>query len=271
MNRSLVIILASLLLLGGLMASMLDFHSTRAESSEGKSLRLYCAASNRAVIERICSSYEAESGVKVAIEYGASQTLLTSIEVSGRGDLFLPADDSYLRLAADKGLITEQVPVARMRLTLCVPQGNPREIDSFDDLLQPHVRVVQAQPDAAAVGKLTRDVLSASRHWDSLNAHTAAYRSTVTEVASDVKLGAADVGIVYDAVLHSYPSLEAVHVPELEAGVSLVAIGVLRTSQQPAAALNFARYLAARDRGQKTYAEFGFEPVNGEVRREVSH
>jgi molybdate transport system substrate-binding protein len=75
----------------------------RAAGGSGeRPIMLYCAASNRAVMESILSDYEAETGRSVEIQYGASQSLLTSMEVSGTGDLFLPADDSYMDIARDK-------------------------------------------------------------------------------------------------------------------------------------------------------------------------
>jgi ABC-type molybdate transport system substrate-binding protein len=124
------------------------------------------------------------------------------------------------------------------------------------------VRLVQASPDAAAIGKITRATLQTAGQWESLDKATTAYRSTVNDVANDLTVGAADAGIVYDAVLHAYPKLEAVRIPELESAVSPVAIGVIATSQQPAAALHFARYVAAGDRGLRHYAEHGFLQVS---------
>ena len=120
------------------------------------------------------------------------------------------------------------------------------------------MQFVQASVEASAIGKLTRDVLSASQRWDALDRATDAYRTTVTDVANDVLVGSADAGIVYDAVLHAYPDLEFLKVPELANAHSRVMVGVVSDSKQPSAALHFARYLAASDRGGKRYEEFGF-------------
>jgi molybdate transport system substrate-binding protein len=98
---------------------------------------------------------------------------------------------------------------------------------------------------------------------------TTAYRTTVNDVANDLVVGAADAGIVYDAVLHTYPQLEAIHISELEPAVSNVAIGVIASSRQPSAALHFARYVAATDRGQKHYLQQGFQVATGDTWAEV--
>ena len=276
MNRTTLIMLASLL---GLAAMVVMLFQTdrpqRREDGNGEPsaitepLVLFCAASNRAVMEAIRADYETEFGRSVQIQYGPSQALLSSIEVSGSGDLFLPADDSFLKIAAEKKLIAEQIPIARMRAVIAVRKGNPKAIATLADLLKSDVRLVQASPDAAAIGKVTRETLRSAGLWESLDKATIAYRTTVTDVANDLIVGAADAGIVYDAVLHSYPDLEAIRVPELESAVSQVSIAVIAASKQPMEALHFARYLADKDKGLKQYAEHGFQVADGDEWRDV--
>jgi molybdate transport system substrate-binding protein len=228
-------------------------------------LVIYCAASNKSVLETILADYEREFGVRHQIEFGASQTLLASLEIAGEGDLYLPADESYLDLARERKLVAEQYPLATMQPVIAVAKGNPKQIKQFTDLLRTDVTIAQANPDAAAIGKLTRDALTAIGQWEKLHAKTTVYKTNVNEVANDVKIGAVDAGIVYDAVLHDYPSLEAVSLPELAGVKARVAIALLNASQQPRPAKHLARYIAARDKGLVRYREFGFEPVEGEA------
>lgn len=225
---------------------------------------VYCAASNKGVFEAIRADFEQAYHRPLQIQYGASQTLLAAIEVAGAGDLYLPADDSYLILARERQLITDEYPLATMQAVVAVAKGNPKRIHSLADLLRDEVRVSQASPEATAIGKLTRDVLAASKQWDNLHAKTTVYKTTVNEVANDVKVGAVDAGIVFDAVLHDYPSLEAIPIPELASVKAHVAVGVLKASRQPRQALHLARYLAAQDKGLVRYREFGFQPVEGD-------
>lgn len=239
------------------------------EGGAEASVMLYCAASNRAVMEAVRADYEAETGRHLEIQYGPSQTLLSSIEVSGTGDLFLPADDSYLKMAREKRLVREMLPLARMQGVVAVKKGNPKAIHSFSDLLRQDVRLVQASPDTAAIGRKTREVLQPQKLWNKLQQSTAGYRTTVNEVATDVVVGAVDAAIVYDAVLHTYEQLEFVELPELGAANSEVAIGVLAGSRQPQKALHFARYLAATDRGLRRYQEYGFRTGQGDLWADV--
>ncbi|MEY3172203.1 MAG: hypothetical protein RLZZ436_116 [Planctomycetota bacterium] len=234
-----------------------------------RELLVFCAASNRSVVEAIRQRYEAETGRKVQLQYGPSQTLLSQLELTAAADLFLPADDSYLEIAHTKSLTAEVLPLGQMRCGLVVPKGNPRGIDELSDLFNQDLKVVQAGPDAAAVGRLTRETLQPLGLWEPLHNATDAYRTTIGDVANDVKVGAADVGLVFDAVLYPFPDLEFVPIPQLQAAVAQVSVAVTSGTSQPAAALHFARYLAARDRGLEEYQRQGFTTAAGDVWADV--
>lgn len=261
MNRTTFILLTSIV---ALVAMVLMLREPKPRAQTADPITVFCAASNRAVMEAIRADYEKEFQRTVQVQYGPSQTLLSSMEVSKTGDLYLPADDSYLAMAQEKHLTAEQISLAKMHAVIAVPKGNPRKIASLADLLNPDVRLVQANPDAAAIGKLTRATLQSSGQWEALDKATTAYRTTVNDVANDLVVGAADAGIVYDAVLHTYPQLEAVRIAELDTATSKVAIGVIASAKAPAAALHFARYVAATDRGLKHYAAHGFQVTTGD-------
>lgn len=257
--------LVSLVVLISLLASGDRSRSRNSRLKSGTSVQFFCAASNRAVVEAVVADYQKETGRAVSIQYGPSQTLLSTMELTQAGDLYLPADDSFLQTALDKGLITEVIPLARMQAVVAVRKGNPKQISSFEDLLRDDVRLVQANPDAAAVAKLIRELLLDSGDWDRLDAATIGYRTTVTDVANDLLVGAADAGIVYDAVLHPYTDLESVELPEFKAAASQVSVGIIAGSEQPQAALHFGRYLSARDRGLKHYEQHGFRTGTGDM------
>ncbi len=95
MNKMIALLLGSMALLV-LVFVLLARKDSPAIATDGQqsALMIYCAASNRAVVEEIRSAYTAETGREVHVQYGPSQTLLSSLEVSRNGDLFLPADDS---------------------------------------------------------------------------------------------------------------------------------------------------------------------------------
>jgi len=241
---------------------------------KGKTDRLFvfCAAGVRQPMERIAKAYEQEYGVAIQLQYGGSSTLFSQIKVGKTGDLYLPGDDSYTDLAHQQGLVEERIPVARMRPVVAVQRGNPKRIRGIEDLLGPDVRVALGNPEQTAVGRAARRCLEGSGHWAGLQervTRSGVFKPTVPEVANDIKLGSVDAGIIWDATASQYPELEAIEVPELASGEAEITVGLLTASRQPTAALRFARYVAARDRGLREFAALGYRPVDGDKWAEV--
>ena len=241
-------------------AALLFRSASEASAPEGPIL-VYCAAGIRQPVEAAQKAF----GKAVQLQYGGSQTLLANAEVTRKGDLFIAADDSYVRMAREKGLAAESFLLARQVPVLAVARGNPRKIGSLADLLRPDVKVCQANPDAAAVGKLVRQALEKRGQWTPLREKTLVFKPTVNDVANDLKLGTVDAGFVWDANVRQYPELERVEVPELAGVQATVSAVVLKSSLAPSAALRFARFLAATDRGQLEFRKSGYEPIDGDA------
>jgi molybdenum ABC transporter molybdate-binding protein len=232
----------------------------------GKSLLLYCAAGVRRPVEAVAAEYEKTYGVKIQIQPGASQTLLANMQLSGVGDLYLPADDSYITVARSKGLVQETAPLATMKPVLAVKRGNPKQIRALDDLLRPDVKTGFADPEAAAVGKVTRDALVSAGKWEPLAKKAVVTTPTVNDVANAIDVGTVDAGFVWDAnVAQMKGKLEAVAVPEFSQLTAHVSLCVLKSSKDPTAALRFLRYLSSRDKGLPHFAREGYTPVEGDA------
>jgi molybdenum ABC transporter molybdate-binding protein len=239
-----------------------------ADSNPGAPIVLYCAAGVKPPVEAVVQAYRDEYGVEVQIQYGGSGTLLSNLQVATRGDLYVAADQSYVDIGRSKGLINEVLPLARQRPVIAVPKGNPENVRTIADLYEKDLRVSLGSPDAASVGKTTREVLLETGEWERLEAHVrrrGVFKPTVPEIANDVKLGAADAGVVWDTTVTQYPNLETVRIPAFEKTVQLISINVLSYSDNPTSALRFARYLAARDRGLQAFQDRRYDVVDGDV------
>ncbi|MBN2292937.1 MAG: extracellular solute-binding protein [Pirellulales bacterium] len=241
-------------------------------------LIVYCAAGVLPPVERIAAEYEKEYGTAVEIKYGGSNSLLSQLEVDkfSEADLFIAGDDFYTSLARDKGLAAETLSVAHMRPVVAVRADGATKIAKFVDLFDEQVRLSVPNTEQTALGRAIRAKLSAiesanGNAWLRLEKHVqkhGVFKPTVPDVATDVIVGNVDAGIVWDATV-AMPDvrgkLRSISLPELETDPNLVSVAVLNSSPQPTAALKFARYLTARDRGLPVFEEFGFRPVEGDV------
>lgn len=252
------------------------------QAPEGDSLTMYCAAGIRVPVEEVAAEYEKKYGVHIELQYGGSNTLLNQIQIDryGTADLYLAADDFYTDKAHEDGLAEERLSIAFMRPVIAVPKGNPKNITSIRDLLRDDVRVSMGNPEQAAVGRAVRKRLKkheidGSDLWTLLEEHVTeigVFKPTVNDVANDVVIGTgtgtADASIVWDSTvaMPKYADdLMAVPVDELDGDPNLISICVLKSSQQPTAALKFARYLTARDRGLPVFEKYGMRPIDGDL------
>ena len=230
---------------------------------------VYCAAGLKLPVEAAAKLYAQERfGRPIHLQYGGSGTLLSNLRVAKQGDLFIAADRTYLELAREQGLIAETIPLAQMRPVVAVRQGNPKSIHTIDDLMRDDVKLALANPEAASIGRITRQLFSEAGLWDRLAETVKVFKPTVNDVANDVLLGAVDAAIIWDATARQNPEqLEIVSLPifDDDRASNEVTLGVLRWTRQPAATLHFARYLQAPEKGAIEFANHGFIPVEGDA------
>ena len=243
--------------------ALIRFQRGSAPEQAGSGLTVYCAAGLREPVAALAEEYRLESGTQVHLQYGGSANLLSVIRVSQRGDLYIMADDGTLEDARRLDLVRESIPLAQQQPVIAVQGGNPKRIHTLADLLRQDVRVALTNPETASNGRIVRQALG--EEWARLAAHAAVTKPTVPEIASDLSLGAVDAAMVWDSTVPQFPGLEAVAAPELAGRTENASITVLAACLQPAAALRFARFLAAPEKGGAVFAQRGFHPVAGDT------
>lgn len=248
-QRAIILILASI--------------ATCARADE--TLRVYSAAGLKRPVEAIAEAYRDQYGVRIELQFAGSGTLLNNMRIARRGDLYVAAEWSYMLKAREQGLVREAIPVAVQTPVIAVREGNPKDIRSMDDVLRSDVRLALATPEAAAVGKAAQRALEARGAWHAVSSHARVWKPTVTDLANAVRLGAIDAAILWDSTVAMFDGLEAVPVAELSPVRESVAVGVLESSEDPTEALRFARFLAARDRGQRELEKLGFRTLPGDA------
>jgi molybdenum ABC transporter molybdate-binding protein len=253
---------ATLILLAALLGGVaLWQHRTASRPAGTTTLTVFCAAGLKKPVEAVAQQYQRESGTEVRLQYGGTGTLLGQLRVAKQGDIFIAADDGSVADARKAELIREVLPLAKQKPVIAVRAGNPKSIHGIADLLREDVKVALANPDAASISRVARSVLGDT--WTKLAAHAAVMKPTVTEAAADLSLGTVDAAIIWDSVVGQF-KVEAIEVPELSARSENASATVLNFSTQSPAALRFARYLAAPEKGGAIFKANGFTPAGGD-------
>ena len=248
------------------------------ETAEPVELTVFAAASLTETLNQIAEDYKAVApDVTLTFNFDSSGTLKTQIQEGAVCDLFLSAGQKQmdqLDASADASVNTEgldfvlegsRIDLLENKVTLAVPEGNPKGIDSFDALAE-HLEagdILLAMGNSdVPVGQYTQKILT----WYGLdeaalaNAGCITYGTNVKEVTTQVSEGSVDAGIIYctDAFSAGLTIVDEA-TPEM-CGQVIYPAAVLNTSEHQEEAQAFLDYLSTDD-AMAVFEEVGFSPV----------
>ena len=239
---------------------------------------VFAAASMTETLTKIADLYRTEApNVKLTFNFDSSGTLKTQIQEGADCDLFISAGQkqmNQLDIGADPGVNTEgldfvdgstRIDLLENRVTLCVPDGNPGGIESFDDLAE-HLKagdILFAMGNAdVPVGQYTQKIIAFYELSEEELAKKGVitYGSNAKEVTTQIKQASVDCGVVYCTDAFS-AGLEAVDYATKEmCGQVIYPAAVLKTAKQAEAARAFLSYLTGPD-AMAVFEEVGFAPA----------
>ena len=252
--------IAILLLLFGILGGCARSTSSGNGQNAPQPLTVYCAAGIRLPVEEAAKQYQIEFGRKVQIDYGSSGELEGRLEIDRRSkktrcDLYIPADRSFAKRTQEKGLTAESIELAKFRLVLAMNAEATHELHSVDDLLNSKLSYVVCDTKAG-VGKKTMTTLQASNKWTPVDKNKKVSFPRVPEAANAIKTSS-DIaaGFIWDTTAQQF-GLRSIVLDEIKDAVSSISANVVTTTQRPSAAIHFARYLAAKDKGQQAFPKY---------------
>ena len=250
------------------------------QSAQTTELTVFAAASMTETLNRIAEDYKTvEPNVSLTFSFASSGDLLSQIKEGADCDVFISAApkqmnalDGSLKDDADKNpdgldelLEGTRIDLLENKVVLAVPEGNPKNIDSFDklaDRLGAGEGFLAIGNSDVPVGQYTRKIFA---HYgldeQSLaDAGVLTYGSNVKEVTTQVIEGAVDCGIIYATDAYS-AGLESVDEATADmCGQVIYPAAVLRNSAHPDEAKAFLDYLTGEDAG-KVFESVGFTPL----------
>ena len=239
---------------------------------------VFSAASMTETLTQLKDTFEAANpGVTVTCNFDSSGTLKTQIEEGADCDLFLSAGQkqmNQLDIEADATVNTDgldfvdsatRIDLLENKVTLCVPEGNPKGIDSFDALAAAlkdgDVLLAMGNSDVP-VGQYTQKILAYYElsEEELANAGCITYGTNVKEVTTQVSEGSVDCGVIYCTDAFSAGlSIVDYATPEM-CGQIIYPAAVLKTAQNPDAAKAFLDYLTGPE-AAAVFENVGFSPA----------
>ena len=251
--------------------------SASVDDAEPITLVVFAAASMTETLTEIAENYKTVApNVTLCFNFDSSGKLLTQIEEGALCDLFLSAApkqmnalDGTLKDDAEKNpngqdmlLEGSRLNLLENKVTLAVPEGNPKGIESFGqlaDLLQNGEVMLAIGNSDVPVGQYTQKIFAFYGIDEAAITDKLTYGNNVKEVTTQVT-EAADCGIIYATDAFS-AGLTVVDSATAEmCGQVIYPAAVLKDGQTEAAQA-FLDYLQTEE-AMSVFQSVGFSPAN---------
>lgn len=255
-----------------------DGDAQNGENTESVDLIVFAAASMTETLNEIAEMYkEVAPNVNITYNFDSSGKLLTQISEGADCDLFISAAPTQMN-AMDGSLIgdTEKNPngldlivtdsrvdLLENKVTLAVPEGNPKGIESFDQLAQllksGDVLLAIGNSDVP-VGQYTQKIFAYYGLDEAALTDCLTYGNNVKEVTTQVSEASADCGIIYATDAYS-AGLTVVDSATAEMCGQVIYPAAVLKGEKEEAAQAFLDYLQTAD-AMEVFKSVGFSPAN---------
>ena len=241
-------------------------------------LVVFAAASMTETLTELGSRYMAtHENVTIVFNFDSSGTLKTQIEEGAVCDVFISAGQkqmNQLDINADPAvnvggldyiLEGSRFNILENKVALAVPEGNPKNIHSYEDLRDGLVNgtVLLAMGNAdVPVGQYTQKILAYYELDEAALAQAGCltYGTNVKEVTTQVSEGAVDCGIIYQTDAAS-AGLTVVDTATAEmCGQVIYPAAVLKASKNAETAQDFLAFLTSAEAAE-VFSAVGFTPL----------
>ena len=245
-------------------------------TQEKTEIIVFAAASMTETMNQIKDLYEAKnSNITLTYNFDSSGTLLKQIVAGADCDMFISAAQKQMnQLDANKDendnpdkndfvLQGTRVNLLENKVALAVPDGNPKDITSFNDLTTDKLSLLAIGNSDVPVGSYTLDILKyIGKSVETLESEgKITYGSNVKEVTTQVKEGTVDAGIIYATDAKS-ANLQVVDLATKDMCKQVIyPAAVLKITKNEVETKKFLDYLKSSE-AMKVFESVGFAKAN---------
>ena len=247
-------------------------------NAESVDLVVFAAASMTETLTEIAEMYkEVAPNVNITYNFDSSGKLLTQISEGADCDLFISAAPKQMN-AMDGSLIDDKdknpdgldlivtdsrIDLLENKVTLAVPEGNPKGIESFDqlaELLKSGDVMLAIGNSDVPVGQYTQKIFAYYGLDEGALTDCLTYGNNVKEVTTQVSEASADCGIIYATDAYS-AGLTVVDSATAEMCGQVIYPAAVLKGEKEEAAQAFLDYLQTSD-AMAVFESVGFSHAN---------
>jgi len=224
-------------------------------------LNIFSGSAARPALEEVISEFEKNRDINININYGGTGTMLSRMELSGRGDIFISGSPGYTRKAEKNGLIKPEstVKLAYLVPGILVPADNPAGIENLQDLTEEETRVGIANPESVVIGRYGLEILEYNNLTEQILANTVTLPGSLAGVNRLVINGQVD-GALGFRISEKWNPEKIKHIPlppEQLPRISYLAAAVGKDSTRGKTAKEFLDFISS-ERGREIFSVHGY-------------
>ena len=239
---------------GGTPASTIAITNTPGSSQE--SLLVYSGAGLKSAMEDLGKAFTDKYGIGIQYNYGGSGTLISQMNLTHKGDVFIPGSTTEYATAKSQGLVGDYQMIAYHVPVIAVQKGNPKGITSIKDFANPGLKIALGDANATAIGKAGAKMFKNFNITGAVEKNVITRTPTINELTIIMNTGQADVSLLTLDQINK-EKVDAITIPTSDNVVLIVPIGVTTFTKNPASAQKFADFVVSAE-GKAIFIKHGF-------------
>lgn len=210
-----------------------------------KEIYFFCGSAVRMPMDEIIKNFEAEGKIKVNVIYGGSGSLLSQMEMSRKGDVYLAGSSAK--------------KVSYLIPAIIVPKGNPAKIFSLADLAKPNIRIDMGNPESVCLGLYGIEILEYNGLMKKVLPNVVTFAKNCEDTATLVVLKQVDAILGWDVFANWNPNdVEWIKIADNDIPrIAYTAIAMPVFVSNPIEAADFMDYVLS-EKGKQVFEKWGY-------------
>lgn len=219
-----------------------------------KRLMVFAGAASQPPLEMAAKAFEKKTGVTVDTVFGGSGYVLSQMKLSKQGDLYFPGSSDFMEIAKRDGVVYPETEKKIVYLVnaINVQKGNPKNIQSLQDLTRPGIKVAIANPEGVCVGLYAVEIIEkafTSEQKQAFRKNLVNYTESCEKTATAISLKTVDAVIGWSVFQYWDPEkIETIQLKQSETlRIGYIPIGIAKYTKNRELAQQFIDYLQSAE------------------------
>jgi len=232
-----------------------------------EALLIYSGAGLKKPVQAIGAAFTNSTGIPVVFNFQGSGNLLTQMDITRKGDVFIPGGTADFKKGQEKGLVSDYELLAYHVPMIAVQKGNPEDIKTIQDFAKPGLKIGLGDIKATAIGAAGDALFKDLGITEEIEKNVVLRAATINELVTAMNAGTIDASLLTKDQIDE-KTMDAIPLEGVTDYVLIVPIGVTTFSIQSDKAQQFVDF-ASSDDGKAFFKKFGFPSYPDEEYKNV--